>query len=80
MNLILFNSLKACGDVNRPVIASLVLTFGIALPAAYIAVVVWELGLPDLWYVYIFEEGLKAGVMLTMWRGRRWAQIKLSEP
>ncbi|MEO0372560.1 MAG: MATE family efflux transporter, partial [Pseudomonadota bacterium] len=30
VNLILFNSLKACGDVNRPVIASLLLTFGIA--------------------------------------------------
>ncbi|MEM9129940.1 MAG: hypothetical protein AAGA97_09505 [Pseudomonadota bacterium] len=36
--------------------------------------------MPGLWYVYILEEGLKAGVMLTMWRGRRWAQIKLIEP
>lgn len=79
VNLILFNSLKACGDVNRPVIASLLLTFGIALPAAYVAVVVLELGVLGLWYVYILEEGLKACVMLAMWRGRRWAQIKLIE-
>ena len=40
---------------------------------------VLELGVLGLWYVYILEEALKAGVMLAMWRGRRWTKIKLIE-
>lgn len=77
INLILFNALKACGDVNRPVVASLVLTFGLALPLAYLALAVLDLGVVGLWYVYLFEEAIKALVMFALWRGRKWQDISV---
>ncbi|MEM8978264.1 MAG: MATE family efflux transporter [Pseudomonadota bacterium] len=79
VNLLIFNSLKACGDVNRPVLINLGLTFGIALPLAYVAVAVWELGVVGLWYVYIVEEGLKAAAMFTLWRSRTWQRYEVME-
>lgn len=75
INLILFNALKACGDVNRPVIASLILTFAVALPLAYIVIVMFGLGVVGLWYVYIVEEALKAAAMFWLWRGRGWVTL-----
>lgn len=77
INLILFNALKACGDVYRPVIASLLITFGLALPLAYVAIVVLEWGVVGLWYVYIIEEMAKAAAMLTLWVGRRWQRLQI---
>lgn len=77
INLLLFNSLKACGDVNRPVLVNLTITFAIALPLAYWAIAVLDMGVTGLWYVYIAEEAIKAGAMLYLWRGRAWQRIEI---
>ncbi|MEM1372040.1 MAG: MATE family efflux transporter [Pseudomonadota bacterium] len=79
INVILFNSLKACGDVNRPVLVNLALTFAIALPLTVVAIKALELGVVGLWYVFIVEETLKAAAMFWLWRGRRWFALELVE-
>lgn len=75
INLILFNSLKAVGDVNRPVVTNLTVTFIIALPLAWFFVSVLDMGVEGLWYVYIIEEMTKATAMYLLWRYRNWQNL-----
>ncbi|MDF2368651.1 MATE family efflux transporter [Sneathiella sp.] len=79
INLILFNSLKAVGDVNRPVIVNLSITFAIALPLAWLFVSVMDMGVKGLWYGYIIEEIVKATSMFLLWRYRNWQRLKIIE-
>lgn len=80
INFILFAALKAVGDVNRPVLWNLALTLLLALPMAYLAVAVFDMGLAGLWYAYIAEEALKASAMLSLWLRRRWQRYQVLEP
>ncbi len=77
VNLILFNSLKAVGDVNRPVIVNLVITFVIALPLAWVFVDLLSMGVEGLWYVYIIEEIVKASAMYSLWRYKGWHRMRV---
>ncbi len=77
VNLILFNSLKAVGDVNRPVIVNLAITFVIALPLAWIFVDLLDMGVEGLWYVYIIEEIIKALAMFSLWSYRGWHRLRV---
>ena len=79
VNTVLLNSLKAVGDVNRPVLFNLGITFAIALPLGYIAVTQLDLGVKGLWYVYLIEEGLKALIMFTLWQSKKWHKYKVVE-
>ncbi|UUX51051.1 MATE family efflux transporter [Nisaea acidiphila] len=77
VNLILFNSLKACGYVNRPVLTNLTITFALALPLAYLAMEVLDVGVEGLWYAYLTEEALKGTAMYLLWRRRTWQSVRL---
>ena len=79
VNTVLLNSLKAVGDVNRPVLFNLGITFAIALPLGYIAVTQFDLGVKGLWYVYLIEEGLKALIVFTLWQSKKWHEYKVVE-
>ena len=79
VNIVLLNALKAVGDVNRPVLFNLGITFAIALPLGYIAVTQLDLGVKGLWYVYLLEEGLKAIIMFTLWQSKKWHKYKVVE-
>jgi len=79
INLILFNSLKATGDVNRPVILNLTITLAFALPLAWLFTGVLDLGVQGLWYAFILEEIFKATAMLLRWGYRSWQKLKLLE-
>jgi len=79
INLMLFNSLKAVGDVNRPVLVNLSITFAIALPLSWIFVGKMEMGVEGLWYAYIIEEIIKATAMFSLWHFRKWQRLKVIE-
>lgn len=79
INLILFNSLKATGDVNRPVIWNLAITFSLALPLGYVAIRHFEMGVEGLWYVYLVEEVIKALIMFLLWQSKRWKKLEVLE-
>ncbi|MEM7543775.1 MAG: MATE family efflux transporter [Pseudomonadota bacterium] len=70
LNTILFHSLKTLGDVVVPVVATQIMMWSLSVPSAYWLAVSLEMGVTGLWYVLIFEEGLKAIFMLYRF-GRR---------
>ncbi|MFT7723813.1 MAG: MATE family efflux transporter [Roseateles sp.] len=72
LNTVLFNSLKAAGDVNAPVLASQLVTWAVALPLAYLFSRTLGLGVPGLWWAFIIEESLKAAYMALRWRSSAW--------
>ncbi|HAY48696.1 MULTISPECIES: MATE family efflux transporter [Thalassospira] len=74
-NLILFNSLKAVGDVNRPVITNLSITFAVAIPLSWLFASHLEFGVKGLWYALIIEEMVKASAMFMLWRYRSWQRL-----
>lgn len=75
MNLILFNSLKAVGDVNRPVIINLSITFAVAIPLSWLFASYLGYGVKGLWYALILEELIKASAMFLRWRYRSWQRL-----
>ncbi|MBO6835842.1 MAG: MATE family efflux transporter [Alphaproteobacteria bacterium] len=79
VNLILFNSLKAAGDVNRPVIVNLSITFALALPLVWLFADYLGYGVEGLWYALILEEMAKGTAMFLLWRYRSWQRLKLVE-
>ncbi len=72
INTILFQSLRAMGDVKWPVVASLLVTWGLGLPLAWLLAVRNDLGVEGVWYALIIEETMKAAVMALRWRRRQW--------
>ncbi len=72
INMVLFNTLKASGDVHVPVVASQLVTWLVALPLAWLLCVRLGHGVVALWVVYIVEESLKTAFMWHRWRGGRW--------
>lgn len=79
INLLLFNSLKAVGEVNRPVLCNVAITFVVAAPLAWLFVSVLDHGVPGLWYAYIIEEIIKASAMFLLWRFRPWHKLNVIE-
>ena len=79
VNIVLLNALKAVGDVNRPVLFNLGITFPIALPLGYFAVTEFNLGVEGLWYVYLIEETIKSIIMFTLWQSKKWHKYKVVE-
>ena len=79
VNIVLLNALKAVGDVNRPVLFNLGITFAIALPLGYLAVTEFNLGVDGLWYVYLIEETIKSIIMFTLWQSKKWHKYKVVE-
>jgi Na+-driven multidrug efflux pump len=79
VNIVLLNALKAVGDVNRPVLFNLGITFAIALPLGYLAVTEFNLGVEGLWYVYLIEETIKSIIMFTLWQSKKWHKYKVVE-
>jgi putative MATE family efflux protein len=69
-NLVVIGSLRATGDVNYPVIASMtsfVLILGLG---SYMLSRLW--GLPGVWLAYVIDECVRGGLMWWRWQGRGW--------
>jgi Na+-driven multidrug efflux pump len=79
INAILYNSLKAVGDVRWPVMVSLGVTWGFSLPLAWLLCVHLEQGVPGIWYALIAEECVKALLMYLRWQSRGWLHYTLGD-
>lgn len=75
----LFNSLKAVGDVLVPAIYSLAGTWVIGVPLTYLFVKYWGFGVPGLMYALLATEGFKASVMTVRWSRMRWVRFNVIE-
>lgn len=71
-NMVLFNALKAAGDVYVPVVASQLVMWGVGLPLAWFLCVRLGHGVVGLWVVFILEEALKTAYMTQRWLSGRW--------
>lgn len=71
-NVILFNSLRAVGDVLVPALYSVAVTWGLALPLGWLAVSGYGLGINALWWVLALTELVKWSIISTRWRRMRW--------
>lgn len=78
LNTILFQSLRAVGEVRWPVMISLGVTWGFGLPLAWLLCVHQGLGVEGVWYALIIEETIKGMLMLHRWTRRRWQRHELA--
>ncbi|MEF7617020.1 MATE family efflux transporter [Aquincola sp. MAHUQ-54] len=78
LNMVLFNSLKAAGDVLAPVVASQLVMWLVALPLAWVLTRHHGMGVAALWIVFIVEETLKSAYMLHRWLRGRWQPMGLA--
>ena len=69
-NLVVIGALRATGDVNYPVYASIG-SFALLLGAgSYFMGRAW--GLPGIWLAYVADECLRGLLMWWRWRGKGW--------
>ncbi|MEM7465350.1 MAG: MATE family efflux transporter [Pseudomonadota bacterium] len=64
LNTVIFHSLKTIGDAFVPVLITQIMMWSLSVPLAYFLAVSLEFGVVGLWYVLVFEEGLKTIVLL----------------
>lgn len=76
-NTILFQSLRAVGDVRWPVLASLAITWGGGLPLAWFLCIQSGMGVEGVWYAFIIEESVKAVFMTWRWTARGWQDYRV---
>lgn len=78
VNTILFQSLRAVGDVRWPALVSQATTWGLALPLAWFLCLEAGWGVEGVWYAMITEETVKAAIMLGRWNARSWKRHVLA--
>ncbi|UOR11008.1 MATE family efflux transporter [Halobacillus amylolyticus] len=74
-NLVVINSLRATGDVKFPVYMGIISMWGISVPLAYVAGIVFDWGLVGVWLAFIVDEWLRSVIMLIRWRSRVWERM-----
>lgn len=77
-NMVLFNALRAVGDVVTPVAYSLVVTWSVALPLGWLAVKS-GLGVPGLWLAMLTAEVIRSGIFGVRWLRMRWIKYTPTE-
>ena len=77
-NTVLFQSLRAVGDVRWPVFVSQGITWGLSLPLAWFLCLHLGYGVVGVWYAMIVEETIKGFAMLWRWHDRKWVSHVVS--
>lgn len=77
-NTILFQSLRAVGDVRWPVFVSQTVTWAFSLPLAWLFCIHFNLGVVGIWYALIIEETAKALIMTYRWCRQGWLRHEVS--
>lgn len=75
--MVLSGSLRGAGDTRFPFLVS---TFGnwvFRLPLVYLATAVWALPLWSVWAITVCDWVIRAGLLLTRYRGRRWVAVRV---
>lgn len=77
MGLVLLNALLGAGDNRRAMIISIVLQWGLFLPAAFLVGPILGFGLLGIWMAQIAYRAIQAGVFAMQWRAGRWREIQV---
>ncbi|HHY92918.1 MAG TPA: MATE family efflux transporter, partial [Firmicutes bacterium] len=75
--MVLSGSLRGAGDTRFPFLVS---TFGnwvFRLPLVYLATAVWALPLWSVWAITVCDWVIRAGLLLTRYRGRHWVAVRV---
>jgi putative MATE family efflux protein len=71
-NIIVGMTLRASGDAKFPATVSVLLTWGVAIPLAYLLAFHFHLGLVGLWIGMICDEAIRGTMNLLRWRTGIW--------
>ena len=74
---VLQNAMLGAGDSRRIMWVAIGLQWVLFLPAAYVVGPVLGFGLVGVWAAQVVHRFLQAGCFAAMWRGGRWAEVKL---
>jgi len=77
LGMVLMNSLLGAGDSRRVMLVSVILQWGLFLPAAYLVGPVLGLGLTGVWVAQVAYRALQTVAFAVMWRGGHWAKIRV---
>lgn len=79
VNEILLGALNSAGDVKFPTRASIMVTYCFTVPMSFIIGILLGFGILGVWVVFIFDEGIRAGIMYWRWRQDQWQAINIME-
>lgn len=71
-NVVVGITLRASGDAKFVSPMSILLTWGVAIPVAYLMAIHFKLGLVGIWIGMICDEGLRGGMNVLRWRSGHW--------
>jgi putative MATE family efflux protein len=77
IGLVLQNAMLGAGDSRRVMVVAIVLQWALFLPAAYLVGPLLGFGLVGIWIAQIGHRGLQAAAFALLWRGGKWADVKL---
>lgn len=72
VNILFVNILQAAGDVNYPFYVGLIFQWTLGVAAAYVLGVPMGLGILGMWWMFAFDENVRAIVFIRRWESRRW--------
>ncbi len=74
LNIIIINSLRACGDTRFPLVMAVVSMWGISVPLGTFLGVGLGMGLVGVWLGFCADEWVRGIAMVLRWRSRRWEE------
>jgi len=77
MGMVLLNALIGAGDTRRVMVVSVAMQWLLFLPAAYVIGPKLGYGLIGIWVANVVYRGGQSFVFAGLWRGGKWASIKL---
>jgi putative MATE family efflux protein len=77
LGLVMMNSLLGAGDNRRVMVVSVLLQWGLFLPAAYLIGPVLGYGMTGVWLAQVAYRALQTLAFTLIWQQGRWAEIDL---
>lgn len=75
--MVLLNSMVGAGATRTSMIVSIVMQWGLFLPAAYVVGPVLGGGLLAIWLAQMIYRSVQALILAGIWKSRRWSTIEL---
>jgi len=77
VGMVLMNALLGAGDNRRVMTVSIILQWGLFLPAAYLVGPVLGYGMLGIWIAQVVYRALQAICFIALWHGGKWATVKV---
>ena len=75
-NIIFVRNLQAAGDVAFPVIIGICSQWILGVGLAYVLGIYFSFGLVGIWFAFMLDEILRAGIFIVRWKKGRWRHIQ----